>query len=77
MSDWTHITVGSVWRSRDKRDYGLTRTVVEAPTSPMGYAVMTSGVRTTRIRPTTLLTRYTLIAPPAESGSDHTEGNEG
>lgn len=60
-TSWTDIAVGQRWRSRDIRDNGLVRTVVEAPRGHAGSVVMTSGARTTRMRPKTLLTRYALI----------------
>lgn len=60
MSSWTDIRLGQKWRSRDKRDHGLIRVVVEAPESQAWYVVMARANRTTRMRPQTLLTRYTL-----------------
>jgi hypothetical protein len=61
--NWTDIKVGQQWRSRDKRDHGLIRVVVEAPTGQTGYVVMERSSRKSRLRPNTLLSRYSLIAP--------------
>ena len=62
--NWTDIKVGQVWRSKDTRDHGATRTVVEAPTGQMTFVVMDSGCRKSRVRPGTLLARYELVSNP-------------
>jgi hypothetical protein len=62
VARWTDIRVGQVWRSKDRRDHGLTRTVIEAPASQAGTLVVTSGVRRSTMRPSTLLSRYELVS---------------
>lgn len=65
--NWMDIRVGQVWRSKDKRDHGTTRKVVQAPTGQMTYVVMDSGARRSRMRPSTLLARYELVSSNEET----------
>lgn len=58
----TDIQVGSVWRSRDKRDNGRLVTIESVGSSVYGNDFVTvRSVRRSSLRVNTLLSRYDLV----------------
>ena len=83
MSTYTHrIEVGQRWRSRDKRDYGRTVTVIahsDRVNEPgnNGFVVVSTTARRSTMRARTLHTRYSLVAPNPERATSETDESEG
>ena len=65
------IKIGSVWRSRDRRDNGRLVTVETEPSQFGNGFVTVRAVRRSTMRVNTLLDRYTLAREaPGSKGGD-------